>query len=77
MSTQRTDFSNWATNALAYYNLDEHEVKFIQHHDNITFQVTTRSHKERYLLRIHRPLTENFVDMRQEPPEINSELLRL
>jgi len=77
MSIQKTDFSNWATKALAYYNLDEYEVRFIQHHDNITFQVTPHSHKERYLLRIHRPLTENFVDMRQQPSAINSELLWL
>ncbi len=74
---QTTDFASWAAKALTYYNIEEHEVRFIQHHDNITLQVTTHSHKNKYLLRIHKPLTENFVDMRQGPTAINSELLWL
>ncbi len=77
MSMQTTDFSSWATKALAQYDIDEHEVRFIQHHDNITFQVVTHALKEKYLLRIHKPLTENFVDMRQQPSAINSEMLWL
>ncbi len=77
MKVQTIEFSNWATKALAQYGIDEHKVKFIQHHDNITFQVTPHSHKERCLLRIHKPLTESFVDMRQKPIAINSELLWL
>ena len=71
MSIQTTDFASWATKALACYDLDEHEVRFIQHHDSITFQIVTRTSKEMYLLRIHKPLTENFVDMRQQPLAIN------
>ncbi len=77
MSVQTTEFSSWATKALAYYNLDTYEVRFIQHHDNITFQVVTHVSKEMYLLRIHKPLTENFVDMRQQSSAINSEMLWL
>lgn len=63
--------------ALADYHLDETRVTFIRHHENITFQVIDQKRLEIYLLRLHKPINENFIGIRQQPAAIASELLWL
>lgn len=70
-----TDLLAWASLALERYQVASPAVRFLRHSDNLTFQVTDGADGTRFLLRLHKPLTANFADLRQQPPAICSELL--
>ncbi|GAC1367104.1 MAG: phosphotransferase [Ktedonobacteraceae bacterium] len=74
---QVPEFATWGYEALTHYNLPGPSLTFIRHNENITFQVTDRAQAEKYLLRMHLPITENFASAQQRPVELASELLWL
>jgi Ser/Thr protein kinase RdoA (MazF antagonist) len=65
--------TGWAELALQQYNLDQPELCFLGHSDNITFRVEERGGAV-YLLRLHRPALSYWVGIRQNPRVIASEL---
>ncbi len=71
---QVTNFSTWGYEALASYDLIEPALTFIRHNENITFQVVDNGSARKYLLRMHKPITENFASAHQRPIELASEL---
>ncbi len=75
LAMQASNFSTWGYSALAHYDLVEPTLTFIRHNENITFQVVESASAKKYLLRLHKPITENFVCAR--PVELASELLWL
>jgi Ser/Thr protein kinase RdoA (MazF antagonist) len=62
-----------ARRALERYTLRDPVVEPIDHHENMTFRVTDGSGGA-YLLRLHEPANPAFVDERQRPEYIASEL---
>jgi Ser/Thr protein kinase RdoA (MazF antagonist) len=77
VTNQASHFHRLALRALEHYRLAEPEVAFIRHNDNITFRVDECAHHAAYLLRIHKPISPNFIGMQQRPDAILSELLWL
>ncbi len=65
--------TRWAELALQQYDLDQPELCFLGHSDNITFRVETPG-GALYLLRLHRPALKYWVGIRQIPDAIASEL---
>lgn len=74
---QVSNFALWGYEALAHYELIEPALTFIRHNENITFQVVDWASAKKYLLRLHKPITENFASAQQQPVELASELLWL
>lgn len=74
---QVSDFSTWGYEVLAHYDLKKPALTFIRHNENITFQVIDALSGKKYLLRLHKPITENFASAQQRPVELASELLWL
>jgi Ser/Thr protein kinase RdoA (MazF antagonist) len=70
-------FRTWAMQALSHYRLAQPHVTFMRHNENITFRVDELARHANYLLRIHRPVSPNYVGMWQRPDVIASELLWL
>ena len=73
--TRKLDFLAWAGLAVGNYPLADPVIRFIRHSENLTFLVTERSSHQKFLLRLHKPFTANFLDERQQPGMIESELL--
>ncbi|MBN2386715.1 MAG: phosphotransferase [Anaerolineales bacterium] len=73
MTNRQDEFQQWAQLALARYPLRTPQAEFIRHSDNLTFLVRDARGKK-YVLRLHKPVTINFEDLRQEPRAILSEL---
>jgi Ser/Thr protein kinase RdoA (MazF antagonist) len=73
--TRKSDFLAWAGLAVGNYPLTDPSIRFIRHSENLTFLVTEKSARQKYLLRLHKPFTVNFLDERQQPGVIESELL--
>lgn len=69
---QRLDI---AYNALKQYAIKPVLVKFLQHSENLTFQVDTRQGV--YLLRLHSPRFESFGQAGENSQMVNSEMLWL
>src|SRR5437867_1284273 len=74
MSDPIMPFLHWANQAVQRYQLRAPTVRFLGQSENITFQVSQAPAGERFLLRLHRPLTTTFVGVRQQPDAIQSEL---
>ena len=72
-----SNFSIWGYEVLAHYDLKKPALTFIRHNENITFQVVDTGSGEKYLLRLHKPITKNFASAQQQPIELASELLWL
>jgi Ser/Thr protein kinase RdoA (MazF antagonist) len=56
MENNRDKFDAIAMSVLAEYGIEEPRLAFIRHSDNVTYQVTA-ANSERFLLRIHIPVT--------------------
>jgi len=69
---QRLDL---AYNALKQYAIKPVLVKFLQHSENLTFEVETR--QGTYLLRLHSPRSESFGRAGENSQMVNSEMLWL
>lgn len=67
----------WAEQALIHYTLDQPTIHFLGWHETLTFRVEQPVPPARFLLRIHRPRVASFVDMRQQPTAIESEIIWL
>ncbi|MGH2518078.1 MAG: phosphotransferase enzyme family protein [Ktedonobacterales bacterium] len=77
MADHMSMYSTWAHSALAQYAIGPSDLTFLRHNDNLTFHVAERDTTQRYLLRIHLPVTESFAGIRQQPAALVSELLWL
>lgn len=64
-----------AQHALAEYNLPVTGVAFIQHSENVTFQV--EAGRKTYLLRLHTPINANFGAHGADPATVRAEMLWL
>jgi Ser/Thr protein kinase RdoA (MazF antagonist) len=60
--------------ALGYYAVEPSGVTFIRHNENITFRVDDHTHAATYLLRIHDPISREYLGLRQHPDALRSEL---
>jgi Ser/Thr protein kinase RdoA (MazF antagonist) len=77
MSQSQTDsFMVWAKAALEQYALNQPDLAFLGHSDNITFRVEEPD-GARYLLRLHHPALNYWAGIRQLPDVIASELIWL
>ncbi len=74
---QAMDLFAGARMALLHYELVESDLHFIGHNENVTFQVLDGRGGAKYLLRLHKPITENFVSARYAPVALASEMLWL
>lgn len=80
MPDTESDCYAWAAialRALRSYALHAPTLKLLGHHDTVAFHVTSDMTPEGFLLRLHRPVTQSFVGVRQRPDVIMSELLWL
>lgn len=68
----RPEYVTWAAQAIKHYPFHQPRLDFIRHSDNLTFRVSDG--RKKYILRLHKPLTRNFEDLRQQPQAILSEL---
>ena len=68
-------FAAIARIALRHYGLIDPVAQFLRFNENITFRVTAAAGRDRYLLRIHKSATSNFLV--QSPASLESELLWL
>ena len=66
-----------AWQALDQYAVEAGSLHVLGHHDAIAVQVSDRTGRTAYLLRLHRPLSPNFIGLRQQPDALRSELLWL
>src|SRR4029453_15189929 len=67
-------FPHWADQALQHYDLHEPSITFLGHSENITLQIREALTREQFLFRLHRPRTQTFLGLRQQPDAIQSEL---
>jgi Ser/Thr protein kinase RdoA (MazF antagonist) len=74
MAEPAEEFLTWARQALEDFGLPEATPTFIGQSENVTFRVENEDTGEQYLLRLHKPLTQNFLGIRQQPRAIESEL---
>ncbi|WP_146762402.1 phosphotransferase enzyme family protein [Paenibacillus contaminans] len=59
---------------LTVYPLRNPEVEFIRHNENMTYRITDRANGKSYLLRIHKPITENLQGIQHTHEGLRSEL---
>jgi Ser/Thr protein kinase RdoA (MazF antagonist) len=59
---------------LLKYPFVDPEVKFIRHNENITYKVTEKRTGNAYLLRMHKPITQNMQGIQTKREAIQSEL---
>ncbi|WP_409344413.1 phosphotransferase enzyme family protein [Paenibacillus sp. MBLB4367] len=59
---------------LSVYPVADPRVAFIRHNENITYQVTDQADGKSYLLRIHKPVTENLQGVQHTPEGLRSEM---
>ena len=63
--------------AMAQYDIENSDISFIRHSENLTYRVLSKSKAESYLLRIHYPLSGIIDKKWHDEKVINSELLWL
>jgi Ser/Thr protein kinase RdoA (MazF antagonist) len=68
-------FAAIARIALRHYSLVDPVAEFLRFNENLTFRVTAAAGRDRYLLRIHKSATSNFLV--QSPATLEGELLWL
>jgi Ser/Thr protein kinase RdoA (MazF antagonist) len=74
MDTTPPLFLVWARQALQAYDLHAPTVTYLGQSENITFRLAAEPAGARFLLRLHRPRTQAFAGLRQQPAAIQSEL---
>ncbi|WP_414621073.1 phosphotransferase enzyme family protein [Calothrix sp. CCY 0018] len=73
--TQIYAYKSIAKAALNQYDLADEKIQFLGHSENVTFCVEAAA--EKFLLRIHQPVSASQDDIWQQPDIIESELLWL
>lgn len=73
--SQDSDYDHIAKVALNQYRLAQGRHYFLGHSENVTFRVETQA--EKFLLRIHQPISASSENTWQRPEVIESELLWL
>ncbi|MEM1252811.1 MAG: phosphotransferase [Cyanobacteria bacterium P01_H01_bin.21] len=73
--TQASIYDDIAKFALDQYGLGQEQPSFLGHSESVTFRIQTQ--EEKFLLRIHQPISNTNDDVWQKPEVIESELLWL
>jgi len=63
--------------ALKEYHINYDKISFLQHSENITFSAENKNNQEKYLIRIHKSINEDYSYYQDNIGLINSELLLL
>lgn len=68
------DYSLVLNKALQHYSIEEPEIEFIRHNENLTCKVTEKKSGNPYLLRLHKPVSPNLKGVQSTPEAVQSEL---
>lgn len=71
------EYIKLANEIIAYYALDDPEISFMRHHENITYKLTEKRQNRSFLLRIHVPVTEGLAGIQQTLEGLQSEMTLL
>ncbi|WP_165921251.1 phosphotransferase enzyme family protein [Paenibacillus albiflavus] len=66
-----------AEKVLMHYSFIEPIIEFIRHNENITFKVTNKPDNRKYLLRIHKPISDGFSGLQHTRDGLQSEMVFL
>ncbi|WP_340006826.1 phosphotransferase [Paenibacillus sp. FSL K6-0276] len=66
-----------AEKVLLQYSFIDPMIEFIRHNENITFKVTNKPDNRKYLLRIHKPISEGFSGLQHTREGLQSEMFFL
>ncbi|WP_339289308.1 phosphotransferase [Paenibacillus sp. FSL E2-0201] len=66
-----------AEKVLLQYSFIDPIIEFIRHNENITFKVTNQLDNKKYLLRIHKPISEGFSGLQHTRDGLQSEMFFL
>lgn len=66
-----------AEKVLLHYSFIEPIIEFIRHNENITFRVTNKHDNRKYLLRIHKPISDGLSGLQHTRDGLQSEMVFL
>ncbi|QYR20236.1 hypothetical protein KZ483_20710 [Paenibacillus sp. sptzw28] len=66
-----------AQKVLLHYSFIEPIIEFIRHNENITFRVTNKPDNRKYLLRIHKPISDGLSGLQHTRDGLQSEMVFL